>query len=166
MRRCCVKSTASFLRCTTRRVSCRPRGLRSAPKRGFTTFWRPTAPRPTLRPPLQPTRRPAQCPPPAGSKPMSTYTPPLRDMQSVLHEVLGVSDEFKALPAHAEVDAQTIDAVLAAGGRFAAEVTFPLNPGGDAQGCQHNPSTHAVTTPTGFKQAYAQYVEGGWAALS
>ncbi|MCW5235314.1 acyl-CoA dehydrogenase C-terminal domain-containing protein [Verminephrobacter eiseniae] len=97
---------------------------------------------------------------------MSTYTPPLRDMQFVLHEVLGVSDEFKALPAHAEVDAQTIDAVLAAGGRFAAEVTFPLNIGGDTQGCQHNPSTHAVTTPAGFKQAYAQYVEGGWAALS
>src|SRR6218665_3502326 len=112
--RCCLKSTASFLRCTTRRVSCRPRALRSAPRRGVATFWRATAPRPTLPPPLQSTRRQAKFPPPAGSKPMSTYTPPLRDMQFVLHEVLGVSDEFKALPAHAEVDAQTIDAVLAA----------------------------------------------------
>ena len=67
---------------------------------------------------------------------MPAYTPPLRDMQFVMHEVLKVTDEFKALPEHAEVDADTINAVLEEGGKFAAEVTFPLNISGDEEGCK------------------------------
>ena len=97
---------------------------------------------------------------------MPTYTPPLRDMQFVLHEVFNVADEFKAMPAHAETDADTINAVLEEAGKFAAEVAFPLNIGGDTEGCTLDVKTHAVTTPKGFKDAYAQYVEGGWPALS
>ncbi|WP_137890693.1 acyl-CoA dehydrogenase C-terminal domain-containing protein [Ramlibacter sp. 2FC] len=97
---------------------------------------------------------------------MPSYTPPLRDMQFVLHELLHVTDELRALPRHAEVDADTINAVLEEGGKFAAEVTFPLNLSGDAEGCQLDQATHEVRTPQGFKAAYAQYVEGGWAALS
>ena len=97
---------------------------------------------------------------------MATYTPPLRDMQFVLHELLNVTEEFKALPAHAEVDADTINAVLEEGGKFASAVLAPLNRGGDEQGCKLNLATHEVTVPTGFKDAYAKYVEGGWPALS
>jgi len=55
---------------------------------------------------------------------MPTYTPPLRDMQFVMHEVLKVTDDLKAIPQHADVDAETINAVLEEGGKFAAEVTF------------------------------------------
>jgi alkylation response protein AidB-like acyl-CoA dehydrogenase len=97
---------------------------------------------------------------------MPQYNPPLRDMQFVMHEVLKVTDEFKALPKHAEVDADTINAVLEEAGKFAAEVTFPLNISGDAEGCKLDKTTHEVTPPKGFKEAYAKYVEGGWAALS
>ncbi len=97
---------------------------------------------------------------------MPQYTPPLRDMQFVMHEVLKVTDEFKAIPKHADIDRETIDAVLEEGGKFAAEVTFPLNISGDAEGCTLDRSTHEVKAPKGFKEAYAQYVEGGWAALS
>ena len=97
---------------------------------------------------------------------MPAYTPPLRDMQFVLHEVLKVSDEFKALPKHADIDSDTINAVLEEGGKFAAEVTFPLNISGDTEGCVLDKSTHEVKTPTGFKAAYEKFVEGGWAALS
>ncbi|RZM00912.1 MAG: acyl-CoA dehydrogenase [Variovorax sp.] len=97
---------------------------------------------------------------------MPLYTPPLRDMQFVLHEVLDVASEFRAMPDHAETDADTINAVLEEAGRFAAEVAFPLNAVGDAEGCVLDRATHEVKTPQGFKEAYAQYVEGGWAALS
>ncbi|MFT4268694.1 MAG: acyl-CoA dehydrogenase C-terminal domain-containing protein [Xenophilus sp.] len=97
---------------------------------------------------------------------MPTYTPPLRDMQFVLHEVFHVADELKAMPAHAETDADTINAVLEEAGKFAAEVAFPLNISGDTEGCTLNRETHEVTPPKGFKEAYAQYVEGGWPALS
>ena len=97
---------------------------------------------------------------------MPQYNPPLRDMQFVMHEVLKVTDEFKAIPKHAEVDADTINAVLEEAGKFAAEVTFPLNISGDEEGCKLDKTTHEVTPPKGFKEAYAKYVEGGWAALS
>ena len=97
---------------------------------------------------------------------MPNYTPPLRDMQFVMHELLHVVDDFKAMPVHADIDADTINAVLEEGGRFAAEVAFPLNISGDAQGCQLDQTTHEVTTPAGFKAAYARYIDGGWAALA
>jgi len=97
---------------------------------------------------------------------MAHYTPPLRDMQFVMHEVLHVSEALKELPAHAEMDVDTINAVLEEGGKFASEVLQPLNAVGDREGCKLDKSTHEVTPPTGFKDAYAKYVEGGWPALS
>jgi alkylation response protein AidB-like acyl-CoA dehydrogenase len=97
---------------------------------------------------------------------MPTYTPPLRDMQFVMHEVLKVTDDFKAIPKYAEADESTINAVLEEAGKFASEVAFPLNISGDQEGCKLDKVTHEVTTPKGFKEAYAKYVEGGWPALS
>jgi alkylation response protein AidB-like acyl-CoA dehydrogenase len=97
---------------------------------------------------------------------MAQYTPPLRDMQFVLHELFNVSDTLKAMPKHAEIDADTINAVLEEGGKFASQVLFPLNRVGDEEGCTLDKNTHEVKAPTGFKEAYAQYVEGGWPALS
>ena len=97
---------------------------------------------------------------------MPSYTPPLRDMQFLLHEVFKVTDDYRHMPQHAEVDVDTINAVLEEAGKFAAEVTFPLNISGDTEGCTLNQSTHEVTTPKGFKEAYGQYIAGGWAALS
>ena len=97
---------------------------------------------------------------------MPSYTPPLRDMQFVMHEVFKVTDDFKAMPQHADIDVDTINAVLEEAGKFATDVIFPLNISGDTEGCTLDPVTHAVTTPKGFKEAYAQYVAGGWPALS
>jgi alkylation response protein AidB-like acyl-CoA dehydrogenase len=97
---------------------------------------------------------------------MPVYNPPLRDMQFVMHEVLKVADEYKAMPRHADVDVDTINAIMEEGGKFASEVTFPLNISGDAEGCKLDRDTHEVTPPKGFKEAYAKYVEGGWPALS
>jgi len=96
---------------------------------------------------------------------MPQYNPPLRDMQFVMHEVFGVVDTLKQLPAHADIDADTINAVIEEAGKFAAEVLTPLNLSGDAEGCVLDKSTHEVATPKGFKEAYAQFVEGGWPAL-
>ena len=98
---------------------------------------------------------------------MPSYTPPLRDMQFVLHEVLKVTDAYQAeMPAHADVDVDTINAVLEEAGKFAAEVVQPLNMVGDRQGCQLDIATHSVKTPDGFQEAYAQYCAAGWPALS
>ncbi|ACY34952.1 MULTISPECIES: acyl-CoA dehydrogenase C-terminal domain-containing protein [Comamonas] len=97
---------------------------------------------------------------------MPSYNPPLRDMQFLMHEVFKVTETYQQIPKYAEVDADTINAVVEEAGKFAANVTFPLNISGDEEGCTLNKETHEVTTPKGFKQAYAQFIEGGWPALS
>jgi len=97
---------------------------------------------------------------------MPQYTPPLRDIQFVLHEVLGVVDELKALPAFAEIDIDTVNAVIEEGGKFASSVVAPLNQSGDEEGCVLDQTTHEVTAPKGFKAAYRHFVEAGWPALS
>ncbi len=96
---------------------------------------------------------------------MPQYTPPLRDLKFVMHELLEAVPRLQRLPRHADLDAATADAVLEEAGKFASEVLAPLNPVGDAQGCKLDPATHAVRTPDGFKDAYAAFVEGGWPSM-
>ncbi len=97
---------------------------------------------------------------------MPTYQAPLRDMHFVLHELLNVEQELRSLPAHADLDTETINQVLEEGGKFAADILFPLNHSGDREGCHFDASTHTVTAPAGFKSAYEQYVAAGWPSLS
>jgi alkylation response protein AidB-like acyl-CoA dehydrogenase len=97
---------------------------------------------------------------------MAQYTPPLRDMQFVMHELLDAVPQLNEIPAHADLDVDTVNAVLEEGGKFAAEVLLPINQSGDREGCTLDKATHDVTTPAGFKAAYAQYVAGGWPSLS
>jgi alkylation response protein AidB-like acyl-CoA dehydrogenase len=85
-------------------------------------------------------------------------------MQFVLHEVLDIENVLQGLPAHADMDADTINAVIEEAGKFASEVLFPLNQSGDQEGCQWHDTV--VTTPRGYKEAYQQYVQAGWPSLS
>ena len=96
---------------------------------------------------------------------MPQYNPPLRDMQFVLHELLDVETHLRKLPPHADIDKDTINTILEEGGKFCAEVLFPLNQVGDREGCKHSKEDGSVKTPTGFKEAYAQFVEAGWGSL-
>ena len=96
---------------------------------------------------------------------MPSYTAPLRDMRFVMFEVLDAERELKAIPRYAEVDRDTIDAVMEEGARFASQVAFPLNSVGDIEGCTFH-GDGVVTTPTGFKEAYRQFVDAGWPSLS
>ncbi|MCP5267822.1 MAG: acyl-CoA dehydrogenase C-terminal domain-containing protein [Zoogloeaceae bacterium] len=95
---------------------------------------------------------------------MGQYQPPLRDMQFVLHELLQVEDQLAGMPRHAETNRELIDQIIEEGGKFCAEVIFPLNQVGDNEGCQWN--NGEVSTPTGFKEAYRQYCEAGWPSLT
>ena len=97
---------------------------------------------------------------------MPSYTPPLRDMQFVLHEVLHAVDQLTPMARFADLDVDTVNAVLEEGGKFAAEVLQPINLSGDAEGCALDKATHSVKAPQGFKEAYAQFVEGGWPGLT
>jgi alkylation response protein AidB-like acyl-CoA dehydrogenase len=94
---------------------------------------------------------------------MPTYKAPLRDLQFVLHEVLDSEAHYQSIGAE-EATPDMIDAILSEAGKFCEDVLAPLNKVGDEEGCTLKDGV--VTTPTGFKEAYAQWVENGWPSLS
>ena len=94
---------------------------------------------------------------------MPQYTPPVRDTRFVLDHVVGLARHANQ-PGFDTATPDVVEAVLEEGGRFVAEVLFPLNQSGDLEGCTRHPDG-SVTTPAGFKEAYRQFVESGWATL-
>ncbi|MBV8074436.1 MAG: acyl-CoA dehydrogenase [Candidatus Eremiobacteraeota bacterium] len=92
---------------------------------------------------------------------MSTYRAPLRDMQFVLKELAHVDDVAK-LPGYEEAG-DVLDAILEEAANFATEVLDPINASGDREGCTWRDGV--VTTPKGFKEAYAQFAKAGWIGL-
>ena len=94
---------------------------------------------------------------------MTQYTAPLRDMNFVLNELAGLAHVAK-LPGFEEAGPETVEAILDEAAKFASQVLAPINAEGDAVGCTWKDGE--VTTPPGFKQAYAQFVAGGWNGLN
>ncbi|MEO0467285.1 MAG: acyl-CoA dehydrogenase C-terminal domain-containing protein [Pseudomonadota bacterium] len=94
---------------------------------------------------------------------MPRYDAPVRDMQFLLHDMLGI-EKYSNLPGFSEAPRDVVDAILEEGGKFAKEVLFPLNMVGDEQGCVRNADA-SVKTPDGFPDAYKQFVENGWPLL-
>lgn len=92
------------------------------------------------------------------------YQAPVNDIKFVLFDVLD-GDKLHELDKYREATPDLISAVIDEAGKLAAEVLQPCNKAGDQEGCQYDPGTHAVTTPTGFKEAYKQFTEAGWASL-
>ncbi|ASP38678.1 acyl-CoA dehydrogenase [Bacterioplanes sanyensis] len=94
------------------------------------------------------------------------YQAPLRDMQFVLYELLQGDQILPALPGYEDATREIMDAMLNEGAKLAENVMAPLNESGDREGCQYDPDSKTVTTPSGFKEAYRQFAENGWTALS
>jgi hypothetical protein len=97
---------------------------------------------------------------------MSRYTAPLADLRFALYDVLDVETTFRRLPGCEAATRDVLDAVLDEAARFAEQVLAPLNAVGDAEGCRFDAATASVRTPAGFKEAFAQYVDGGWIGLT
>ncbi len=95
---------------------------------------------------------------------MHSYHAPLADMQFLLFEFLKVQDLGNAMPAYAEATPDVVAAILEEAGKFCSNVLQPLNRIGDEEGCKLE--NGIVRTPTGFKQAYQDFVAGGWPGLA
>ena len=94
---------------------------------------------------------------------MQEYQAPLADMQFVLREL--VDHEFIArLPGFEDATLELGEAVLEEAAKFAGGVLSPLNRVGDREGVRW--SDTQVATASGWKQAYGQFVDGGWSALA
>ena len=90
------------------------------------------------------------------------YQAPLRDMRFVLHELFDVGAHCELLGNG--IDRELIDGVLEEGARYTGQVVAPLNRNSDEEGAKLKDGV--VTTPTGFREAYRQYSENGWASMT
>jgi len=95
---------------------------------------------------------------------MPNYKAPLRDISFVMNEVLESEKLYQTLPGYEEATEELMNAIVEEGAKFSENVLSPLNQSGDEQGCQW--SEQGVKTPAGFADAYQQYVDNGWPALS
>ncbi|OOS02790.1 hypothetical protein SAMN02745664_10384 [Moraxella cuniculi DSM 21768] len=95
---------------------------------------------------------------------MLTYKAPLRDMKFLMNEMFDYQSHYQTLNNGSAADAETVEMILQGFADFAENVLSPLYQPADAEGCYFQDGK--VTTPTGFKEAYQQFVEGGWQGIS
>jgi 3-(methylsulfanyl)propanoyl-CoA dehydrogenase len=91
-----------------------------------------------------------------------SYRAPTKDLLFVMKELAGL-DAVARLPGFEEANEEMASAILAECAKLSEGVLAPLNAAGD-----RNPSSlqgGRVTTTPGFKEAFRQYVDGGWQGL-
>jgi alkylation response protein AidB-like acyl-CoA dehydrogenase len=91
-----------------------------------------------------------------------SYTAPVKDMLFSIRHLAGI-DEISKIPGFEDAGYDTAQAVLEECAKFNQDVVAPLNWEGDKNPSFHNGS--GVSTTPGFKQAYAQFTQGGWQSL-
>lgn len=94
---------------------------------------------------------------------MANYKAPLRDIHYVRNEILGMDKFYADSQQWSEVSSDLVTAITDECAKFSENVLAPINSIGDEQGCTLKDGV--VTTPEGFKEAYNQFVEGGWPSL-
>jgi alkylation response protein AidB-like acyl-CoA dehydrogenase len=88
-----------------------------------------------------------------------SYTAPVKDMMFAMTHLAGLQ-KVNALPGMADFEQDTAQAVLEESAKFCQDVVAPLNWAGDQQPSSWNDGV--VTTTPGFKEAFAQFAQGGW----
>lgn len=91
---------------------------------------------------------------------MLSYKAPKRDIKFLMNEVFDFPAHYKTPASGQAADSETVDMIIDGIADFAENVISPIYQPADAEGCHFD--NGKVTTPKGFKEAYAQFVEGGW----
>jgi alkylation response protein AidB-like acyl-CoA dehydrogenase len=97
-----------------------------------------------------------------GGIELQDYQTPLADMQFVLSELIDMESVLALYP-DSGLTADLVDSVLTEAARLAEGVMSPADETGKS-GVQWKDG--AVITPPGYRDAYSQFVEGGWHSLS
>ena len=95
---------------------------------------------------------------------MLNYKAPLADIKFLMEDVFKFYDHFKNYPEFEEATPDLVDAIFQECAKFSENELLPINQSGDKEGCRFEEGN--VYTPKGFKEAYDQYVAGGWQSLS
>ena len=95
---------------------------------------------------------------------MPTYKAPVRDMRFLMNEVLDFEGHYKTFPEGEEATPDMVEAIIGEMAKLCENTIAPLYQSGDEEGCKLEDGV--VTTPKGFKEAYDEFVAGGWQGLS
>ncbi|WP_250658442.1 acyl-CoA dehydrogenase family protein [Alkalimarinus coralli] len=96
---------------------------------------------------------------------MSHYNAPLDNIYFLLFDTLK-ANRLTECEGFEDATEELLKAVIEEAAKLAEQVLLPVNAQGDREGCTYNPESHSVTTPSGFKDAYKHYIQGGWSGLS
>jgi len=94
---------------------------------------------------------------------MTEYRAPTREMAFTLKHVAGFSEMTKAC-GYEDASDDLVSAILEEAAKFSSSAIAPTNAIGDRTGVRLD-GDYNVATPSGFREAYQQYAEGGWASL-
>ena len=95
---------------------------------------------------------------------MPTYKAPVRDMRFLMNEVLDFEGHYKTFPEGEEATPDMVEAIIGEMAKLCENTLAPLYQSGDEEGCKFEDGV--VTTPKGYKEAYDEFVAGGWQGLS
>ncbi|PWB93448.1 acyl-CoA dehydrogenase C-terminal domain-containing protein [Methylosinus sporium] len=95
---------------------------------------------------------------------MPIYKAPVDDTLFLLNDVLHL-ERYGNLAGFSDVPPDVLAQIIGEAGKICEERLQPLNRSGDAEGCGLD-SSGEVTTPAGFKEAYREFVAGGWVGLA
>ncbi len=95
---------------------------------------------------------------------MPTYKAPVRDMRFLMNEVFDFESHYKTIPEGEEATPDMVEAIIGEMAKLCENTLAPLYQTGDEEGCKFEDGV--VTTPKGFKEAYDEFVAGGWQGLS
>jgi alkylation response protein AidB-like acyl-CoA dehydrogenase len=94
---------------------------------------------------------------------MKFFKAPQKEALFVMHELLGYEKHYADL-GFTDATPDMVEAIFSEAAKFSENVLAPINANGDEEGCKWEDGV--VTTPAGFKEAYQQYVDGGWTGMT
>ncbi|AGH43938.1 acyl-CoA dehydrogenase C-terminal domain-containing protein [Paraglaciecola psychrophila] len=94
---------------------------------------------------------------------MQYFKAPQKEALFVMNELLGFKKHYADL-GFTDATPDMVEAIFSEAAKFAENVLAPINANGDEEGCKWEDGV--VTTPAGFKEAYKQYVDGGWTGMT
>ena len=94
---------------------------------------------------------------------MQYFKAPQKEALFVMNELLDFEKHYADL-GFTDATPDMVEAIFSEAAKFAENVLAPINANGDEEGCKWEDGD--VTTPAGFKEAYKQYVDGGWTGMT
>ncbi|WNK01562.1 acyl-CoA dehydrogenase [Thalassospiraceae bacterium LMO-JJ14] len=93
---------------------------------------------------------------------MTAYRAPVEEMLFVMNEI-GNLEDISGLPGYEDATPDLVQAILDEAGKLGTDVLDPINVSGDREGCTLE--NGVVRTPSGFKEAYRQFIDAGWNSM-